>query len=429
MNAPNNQVPLPVDADAERSVLAAALTSPEAFHDLVEELDVEDFGVHAHQLVFSAMTSVDGAGKPVDSITVADELRRTKNLSKAGGVKFLDDLVANGASAATAHSDIVAEKSLRRSLTNAGRHITAEALASPDEATELLERAEQSIFDLNKSRTGSSMVGMTQAVGSALAELSKVRGSMLLGHSTGFDELDKLTGGLQGGQLLVLAGRPGSGKSAIALQLARHIAEAHNVLVPFFSYEMSTEELTIRALASALKYDLMKLRQGDLPNGFERDLAVAAEKLAAVPLYVDDNPPMTIAGIRSAVRRLARRGELGAVFIDYCQLMEASRKSKDPNRVQEIAEISRGAKRLASELDVPVVLLSQLSRGVEARPNKRPLLSDLRDSGSLEQDASLAIFMYRDSMYNPDSDNTLAECIVAKQRNGPTGTVNLGFTP
>jgi replicative DNA helicase len=273
------------------------------------------------------------------------------------------------------------------------------------------------------------MTTMPQAVANTMKELAKVRTKILLGHSTGLRDLDKITGGLQPGQLFIVAARPGVGKSAFALQIARHVAESTGLLVPFLSYEMSANELTMRMLAGALSYDLHRLRQGELMAGMERDLAVAGERLAGLQILIDDNPPVTIGGVRSLMRRLARRGEIGAIFIDYLQLMEGDGRSRDPNRVQEIAQISRGLKRLATELQVPVVALSQLNRGLENRPNKRPMLSDLRESGSLEQDASIVAFLYRDHLYNPAADPGLAECIIAKQRNGPSGTVMLGYTP
>jgi replicative DNA helicase len=420
---------LPVDAEAERSVLAAALTAPYAFHELVEHITVGDFGVVAHQLIFDAMVAADAASRPVDPITVADELRRAKQLTRAGGVAYLDELVAQAGTSNPAHTDIIADKSLLRSLVATGRTIAADALAAETPAKELLETAEAKIFDLGRHRTGDSMMPMTQLVASTLPGLLSARSSLLLGHSTGLGELDEITSGLQGGQLVVIAGRPGAGKSAFGMQIASYIAKTTGKIVGAYTYEMSSEELVQRLLSAEIQYNLSKLRRGELVPGMERSLAVAAEKLASLPLYIDDNPPMTIAGVRSSARRLSRRGELGAIIIDYCQLMEADRKSRDPNRTQEIAEISRGAKRLASELDVPVLLLSQLSRSVESRPNKRPQLSDLRDSGSLEQDASLALFLYRDAMYNTEADATIAECIVAKQRNGPTGTVYMQFNP
>jgi replicative DNA helicase len=421
---------LPIDDEAERAVLAAALTSPEAFYDIRELLTPDDFGIEVHRYVYAAMVDVDNAGRPVDQITVVDELRRAKNLKRVGGSDGVATVAAHAAEVDNlgAHTDIVAEKSLLRRLVIAGRQISGAALSPEHTGTEALELAEQAVFDLGAKRQGSSLTTMPQAIADTMRELAKVRTKLLLGHSTGLSDLDRLTGGLQPGQLVVVAARPAMGKSAFALQMARSISE-QGLLVPFLSYEMSVTEITMRLLATSLGYDLHKLRQGQLPpDDGERKLAVAGEKLATLPLLIDDNPPTTIGGVRSAMRRLARRGEIGAIFVDYLQLLEGDGRYRDGNRVQEIAVISRGLKRLASELAVPVVALSQLSRAVEQRVgNKRPVLSDLRESGSIEQDASIVAFLYRDSVYNPDAEADLAECIVAKQRNGPTGTVWMGF--
>ena len=236
-----------------------------------------------------------------------------------------------------------------------------------------------------------------------------------------------MTGGLQAGQLITVAARPAMGKSAFALSLARHIAESTGLLVPFLSYEMSRSELSMRMLSTALKYDLLRLRQGDMPTDMERDLAVAAEKMALLPVLIDDNPPETIGGVRSAMRRLARRGQVGAVVIDYLQLMSGDGRHSDENRTQEVSAISRGLKRLADELECPVIACSQLNRQLENRPNKRPQLSDLRESGSIEQDSSVVLMLYREVVYNAAADPTLAELIIAKQRNGPIGVIHLEF--
>jgi replicative DNA helicase len=431
MSTTNSRAPyVPIDAEAERAVLQAILTSPEAFYDANEHLIASDFGIEAHAYIYAAMCAVESAGRPIDVITVTDELRRQRSLAKAGGAGALSELEASAGAVVNldAHRDIVEEKSLLRRLVVAGRGISGGALQPDADAAAVLETAEQAVFELGARRSSSSLVSMTQAVAATMKELGKVRTKLLLGHSTGLADLDRMTGGLQPGQLFIVAARPGIGKSAFALQIARHVAESTGLLVPFLSYEMSTNELTMRMLASSLSYDLHRLRQGDLMPGMERDLAVAGERLAGCSMLIDDNPPVTISGVRSSMRRLARRGEIGAIFIDYLQLMEGERNSRDPNRVQEIAQISRGLKRLASELGVPVVALSQLNRGLENRPNKRPMLSDLRESGSLEQDASVVAFLYRDSVYNPTAESDLAECIIAKQRNGPSGTVWLGYT-
>jgi replicative DNA helicase len=421
---------LPIDEEAERAVLAAALTSPENFYELGETLGPNDFGIEAHRLVFTDMVQADAAGRPVDVITVADELRRMRALTKVGGSDGLTALTEAAAGVnLTAHRDIVSEKSTLRRLVATGRQIAGDAANAEAVARDVLETAEQLVFEIGARRDGSSLIPMTKAVAQTLQELAKVRTKLLLGHPSGLADLDRLTGGFQPGQLIIIAARPGVGKSAFALQLARHMAESTGMAVPFLSYEMGASELTMRMLATSLRYDLHRLRQGDLPAGMERDLAVSAEKIATLPMLIDESPPVTISGVRSAMRRQARRGEIAGIFIDYLQLMEGDGRSRDPNRVQEIATISRGLKRLATELGVPVIALSQLSRNLESRPNKRPMLSDLRESGSLEQDASLVLFLYRDYLYNPGADPDLAECIIAKQRNGPTGTVWLDYQP
>ena len=420
-----------IDVDAEEAVLAASLTSPESYYDTRETLIPDDFGIEANKYIYAAMVDLENAGRPIDAITVADELRRNRHLTKVGGAENVQRLAGLGKDVVNLNAwrDIVSEKALLRRLVNTGRNIAGEALDKGAVGEDVLEKAEQSVFELGARQIKNGLISMPQAVANTMQELAKVRTKILLGHSTGLKDLDRITGGLQPGQLFIVAARPGVGKSAFALQIARHVAESTGLLVPFLSYEMSSNELTMRMLASALSYDLHKLRQGELMEGMERDLAVAGEKLAGVQVLIDESPPVTIGGVRSSMRRLARRGEIGAIFIDYLQLMEGDGRNKDGNRVQEIAQISRGLKRLATELKVPVVALSQLNRGLENRPNKRPMLSDLRESGSLEQDASVVAFLYRDFTYNPASDPSIAECIIAKQRNGPAGTVWLDYNP
>jgi len=418
-----SSAPIPVDADAEAHVLAALLTSPEAYFEVSETIVAEDFGVPAHALIYQAIYDIDAAGKPIDAITVADQLRKRRQLSKAGGADYIASILeaAPTIDHVGAHAKIVSEKALTRRLVEAGRHIAGTALSADVEPSDALAEAESTIFALGATRSQSSLTPMPKAVAETLAELTKVRSRLLLGHPTGFADLDRLTGGFQSGQLITLAARPGMGKSAFALQLAAHIAGATGLMVPFLSYEMSMTELTMRMLAVSLGYDLHKLRQGALPSGMERDLAIAAEHLAELPVLIDDNPPSTIGGVRSAMRRLARRGQVGAVVVDYMQLMEGDSRFKDANRTQEVSDISRGLKRLASELGVPVIALSQLNRQLEQRPNKRPMLSDLRESGSIEQDSSIVMFLYREHLYNATTPPTQAECILAKQRNGPSG--------
>jgi replicative DNA helicase len=421
---------LPVEPAAEESVLSSLLTSPEVFLDISELLTPEDFGIRANQDIYRAVIACDSTGRPVDAITVTDELRRSKRLGTAGGKERIEALSCGAAPAGNvlAHAAIVADKARLRGLLLAGRAIVADATAPDADAAAALAGAEEKVFELGKPRSGSTLLEMAQAVPRVLEDLAKARTSVLVGHSTGLATLDRLTGGLQGGQLIILAARPAMGKSALALQLARHIAETTGLSVPLLSYEMSVSEIGMRMLSTALQYDLLKLRQGDIPTDMERDLATAAQRMAALPMLIDDNPPETIGGVRSAMRRLARRRQIGAVVVDYLQLMSAERQfGGSENRTQEVSEISRGLKRLATELDVPVIALSQLNRQLEQRPNKRPNLSDLRESGSLEQDANAVLFLYREHVYNAAADAREAELIIAKQRSGPLGTVPVLF--
>lgn len=414
---------VPVDELAESSLLAALLTSAGAFNDVSELLVADDFGHPPYALIYDAIFAVDQAEKPIDAVTVIDELRRRKHLQKAGGPSVILDLAARTdiLSNVGAYVDIVRGKSMLRRLLNAGRTIAGEAIAPEAAPDEVLERAEGLIYELGANQAVSSLTAMPQAIAKTLEELAKVRSKALLGHPSGFAELDQLTSGFQGGQLITLAARPGMGKSALAMQLAAHIAQTTGLQVPFLSFEMSTTELVMRLISAQLGYDLHKLRQGDIPPGLDRDLSLTTSAISQMSLFIDDTPPTTVSGVRSAMRRQARRGQIGAIVIDYLQLMEGDRRSKDQNRTQEVSEISRGLKRLASELDVPIIALSQLNRQLETRPNKRPMLADLRESGSIEQDSSLVLFLYRDFVYNPQADPRQAELILAKQRNGPSG--------
>lgn len=411
---------VPVDADAEASVLAVLLTAPATFDDVADVLHPEDFGVSAHEEVYRAICACDDSGRPFDQVTVADELRRSKMLDRAGGVAFLEQLVdwAPGAGNIVAHAEIVAEKSKLRRLASAGREISSAALVPDADAQSTLEMAETTVFELGATRAPSTLIPMSEAVAGALSALANRPTGALLGHSTGFSDLDRLTSGFQSGQLIVVAARPAMGKSAFALQLAAHIAATSGLAVPFLSYEMSVDELTVRLLSSYMQFDSARLRRGDLVSGMDEELAKAAERARELPLLIDDQPPETISGVRSAMRRLHRRQPLGAVVIDYMQLMRSDRNYRDPNRVQEVSDVSRGLKRLADDLKCPVIALSQLSRNLEGRPNKRPMLSDLRESGSIEQDASVVLFLYNDHTYHPDSPISDAELLLAKQRSG-----------
>ncbi|MFA5566597.1 MAG: replicative DNA helicase [Acidimicrobiia bacterium] len=420
---------IPADVDAERAVLAAVLTAPDALDEVLDVLTPEVFSVRAHQNIYLAVLECEAQDLPVNQIMVADQLRKARLLKKSGGPEFLESLVENAVYVedVAAHAQLVADKAKLRELIVVGQQVARAALAVDAEADTVLEQAETAVFAVGETRSGSSMVSIAEAAPAALLELTAMRNSKLVGVSTGFEDLDRITAGFQSGQLVLIAGRPGMGKSAIALQIAKAMAIHSGKTIPFLSYEMSTNELMSRLISAEVQYDLASLRSGVLPAGIDRDLQLAVERLSGLSLMIDDNPPASISGVRAAIRRLARRRELGGLVVDYIQLMEGERRWSGANRNEEVSTISRGFKRLASELDIPVVALSQLSRGLEQRNDKRPQLSDLRDSGALEQDASTVLFAYRPVVYDPSADERAAELIVAKQRSGPTGTVHLDW--
>lgn len=413
---------VPVDTDAEIAVVAALLTSPDVFFDVADKLTPDDFGTPSLAVIYEAVLACDAQGKPFDQVTVADELRRRKQLTAAGGTDGLKRLVGRAVAVDNVayHAAIVSEKSLLRRSISAGRSISQVAQAPEADAASVLEHAESTVFALGAEKHSSSMVGMPQAVAQMTEELAQAKSSSLLGVPTGFPELDKITSGLQAGQLVIVAARPGGGKSAFALGVARHIAETTGQMVPFLSYEMSTSEIVFRMLAAGIRHPLQDLRAGRIHPGRDRDVAAETARMAQLPVMIDDSPPMSVIGVRSEMRRLARRGPIAAIVVDYLQLMRG--ETKTDNRAQEVGEISRGLKRLASELKVPIVALSQLNRELEKRPgDKKPKLSDLRESGSLEQDASLVLFLHRPWLFDQGIPPHIAQVVVAKQRNGPAG--------
>jgi len=415
--------------EAETSILAGIIQDPELFFDITEILDAEDFSSKPHRAVFEAMLKLEAAGNVIDVVTIEDQLLKDETHSLINGSKGLKALLVkrNGGENILEHAKLVRGKSMLRKLQRAGRDIAGAASAPDAIVGDTLSLAEQKIFELGQEKTTSSIVNMSQAIPAVMAELSQIRSGTLIGHPTGFGRLDRMTGGFQAGQLVIIAGRPSMGKSALAVQFAKTIAEQTQLVVPVLSYEMSTSELTMRLLSTQLEYDLLKLRQGHFPQEKGKDLQEAARKLGQLNILIDDTPPETIGGVRSMLRRLARRYKIGAVVVDYLQLMSGERTFRSENRTQEVSEISRGLKRLASDLQVPVLALSQLNRALEQRPNKRPTLADLRESGSLEQDANTVMFLYREHVYDPTAEPRAAELIVAKQRSGPIGTVHMHF--
>ena len=418
-----------VDADAEAAIIATVLTTPQVFDDIADVLSPQMFATPMCAHLWEAIITCDANGRGFDLITVCDELRRTKQLGGVGGRVGIDALVAGATQVGnlTSWVTIVADHARMRTMLAASREVAAMVLDPSSDVTDVIAEAERLLLDAGSVGGDEGPIGLTQALTETLAAITAASNRDLLGQSSGFADLDRMTGGFQGGQLIVVAARPAMGKSAFALGLACHVAATCGGNVAFLSYEMSRQELTTRLLSTETGVNMLSVRSGKMPPGTDHKLALAAERLAVLPLLIDDRPPESITKLRSAMRRLARRVDLKFIVVDYLQLMVGDRRRSDDNRNNEVATISRGLKALARELNITIVALSQLSRGLESRVDKRPMLSDLRDSGAIEQDADVVLFLYRDSMYNASAEPTSAELIVSKQRQGPTGKVWLYF--
>jgi len=417
-----------IEHEVEVQVLAAVLRSSDLFDEVCDKLSPDDFGVPAHRDIFAAVLACDASGRTFDALTVADEMQRAGTLGRSGGLEFVKAVAAvtPEVSQLAAYVDIIIDRALRRRMVRAAQEIGQAAFNPQADAKEALDTAQQVMFEIGQDRA-EGVPAMPVVVANMLEEMAQARNAKLVGHPTGFTKLDELTGGLRGGQLIIIAARPAMGKSVLASQIARHICEVEDLVVPFYTYEMSQSEVSHRLLSAATQIPLTKLLRGKIPPGMDKAVAREAEKMAALRLELNDRPPQTISGLRSAARRLARRGPLGAIVVDYLQLMSGDGGRRDENRTQEVASISRGLKLLAKELDVPVIALSQLSRTLESRPNKRPVLSDLRESGALEQDANLVMFLYRDHVYDKSAPEEDAELIIAKNRQGPSETIPLDW--
>jgi replicative DNA helicase len=383
--------------------------------------------------VYEAVMSLYGQGEPVDPVTVADELRRADLLDALGGRQTLLKLQAGTpASANAAHyAKIVSELALLRRLIAVAGDIAEMGYDDSSEVAETLDHAEALVFEVAERRVTESMVGVAVALQDTLDQLEALYGTdgAITGVQTGYTDLDSLLLGLQPSNLIVVAARPGMGKSSFALGAAANVAMTSRRPVMFFSMEMGVLELTKRLLSGEARVDARRLQTGDIPEADWGRLSHAVGRLAETPLYIDDNPHCTVMEMRAKARRAkARHGDLGLIVVDYLQLMTPSTTRRMENRQVEVAEISRGLKILARELDCPVMALSQLNRQLEYRQDKRPMLADLRESGSLEQDSDVVVFLYRDEVYNPESDQRgVAEVIVSKHRNGPTGVTRLAF--
>ena len=431
----------PSAVESEQNILGGLMLNSPAFDEISDVLTGEDFYRADHRAIFEAISALHSRGEPADVLTVFNELKRNGRDEAAGGMQYLSELSGNSLGSANIrkYAKIVRDCSMLRQLIAAGDSIVTLAL-SPDgrEAKDVIDEAEKLVLHINESadrgNKGFVKIGTFAAsVADVISERYKNQsGSDVTGIATGYIDLDRKTAGLQQGDLIVIAGRPSMGKTALALNIAEHVAFARDDRWPVavFSMEMGGEQLALRMICSHARLDAQKIRKGRLDDNGEWDrFATAVSEMETAPLYIDDTPGLSITALRSRARRLmARTGPLGLIVVDYLQLMSSgSSRGRDENRATEIAEFSRGLKSLAKELHVPVIALSQLNRSVDSRDNKRPVMSDLRESGAIEQDADVIMFIYREAVYKKDADPTEAEIIIGKQRNGPTGTVKLTF--
>jgi len=423
----------PQNLDAEESVLGAMMLSPLAIGAVTESTNLSgsDFYRESHGHVFKAILALYAKGEPVDAITVVDELDRTSTLDGAGGGERVHELAAlvPAASNAAHYARIVSEMATLRGLIRAGNDIARLGFDRPGETVELVDRAESIVFDLSQQRVSTEFAHIDDLLKESFETITKLyeAGTDITGTASGFRDVDRLTSGFQPGNLVIIAARPSMGKSALALCMASNVAVRYETPVALFTLEMSKAEVTQRLMCSEGKVESQRLRTGKLAVDDWPRLTAACDKLSKAPIYVDDTGSITMMEIRSKARRLkTREPNLGLIIVDYLQLMTSGTTAE--NRVQEVSQISRNLKVLARDLDVPILAMSQLSRAVEQRHDKRPILSDLRESGSIEQDADLVMFVYRDEYYNEESDQQgLAEIILSKHRNGPTGVEKLSF--
>ena len=422
---------MPHDDVAEQSVLGGMLLSKDAIADVVESLRASDFYKPAHETIYEAILSLYGHGSPADAITVADELKKRGELTRVGGAAYIHTLIASVPTAANAqyYAEIVKEHAIMRRLIEAGTKIAQLGYANETEVDTLVDQAQAEIYAVTDGNAKEDYVSFSEALEETINEIdaNSNRPDGVYGVPTDFIEFDELTGGLHGGQMIVIAARPGVGKSTLALDIARSAAIHHQMTTVFFSLEMSRTELAMRILSAEGKISMGRLKKGDLDTEGWTNLATLQGRIDSAPLFIDDSPNMTLMEIRAKCRRLKQRNDLKLVVLDYLQLMSSGKKVE--SRQQEVSEFSRSLKLLAKELDVPVIALSQLNRGSEQRTDKRPMVSDLRESGSIEQDADMVILLHREDMYNPDSERVgEADMIIAKHRGGPTRTIPLAFS-
>lgn len=424
----------PQNTDAEASLLGSILIDPEALGRIADKINADDFYDNRHKIIYESTISLYNAHKPVDLLTLSNDLEGKKKLTEAGGSSYLTELTNTVPTSAhiEQYAEIVTQKSTRRKIISAAADITTLSFDEDGEASELLSKAEAAIFNVSQDNTKQELSSLESILSESfdrLDELHKNK-SKMRGVPTGYRDLDNVLAGLQPSDLVILAARPAMGKSTLAMNIAHHVATKEQSSVLVFALEMSKEQLVDRLLAAEAGIDAWNIRTGNLSDkDFER-LGQAMGTLSEASIFIDDTPMMTVLEMRTKARREQQKRPLGLIVVDYLQLMSGSSRSNSENRVQEISEISRGLKAIARELNVPVLALSQLSRSVENRHPQIPQLADLRESGSIEQDADVVAFMYREDYYNPETDREhITDIFIKKHRNGPTGKVELYFSP
>lgn len=433
LTTPNRLKIPPHSIDAEQAVLGGLMLEANAWDQVADKLSENDFYRHEHRLIFRVMVSLSSNDKPLDVITVSEALEQLNELEAAGGLSYLGTIAKNTPSAANinAYADIVRERSILRQLIEVGSDITENAFEPKGRvATELLDRAEQKVFAIaEQGGRGEGPLVISDILSKTVDKIETLfeASSPITGIPSGYPDLDKMTSGLQPSDLIIVAGRPSMGKTTLAMNMAEHAAMTSEHPVLIFSMEMPAESIAMRMLASLGRIEQQRVRSGQLKDEDWPRLTSAIAMMSSKKLYIDDTPALSPVEVRARARRIAREhGGLSLIVLDYLQLMRAPGAGE--NRAAEISEISRSLKALAKELHVPVIALSQLNRGLEQRVDRRPVMSDLRESGAIEQDADLIVFIYRDEVYNKETaEKGMAEVIIGKQRNGPIGTVRLTF--
>ncbi|WP_436772134.1 replicative DNA helicase [Yinghuangia sp. YIM S09857] len=422
----------PQDIAAEQSVLGGMMLSKDAIADVVENLKPIDFYRPAHEMVYNAVLDLYARGEPADAVTVAAELTKRGEIGRVGGAPYLHTLISSVPTAANAeyYARIVREQAVLRRLVEAGTRIVQMGYAADGDVDEIVNGAQAEVYAVTEQRTSEDYAPLADIMEGALDEIEAIgsRNGQMSGVPTGFTDLDSLTNGLHPGQMIVIAARPAMGKSTLALDFARACSIRHNLPSVIFSLEMGRNEIAMRLLSAEARVALHHMRSGNMTDEDWTRLARRMPDVSAAPLYIDDSPNLSMMEIRAKCRRLKQRNDLRLVVIDYLQLMTGGGSRRAESRQQEVSEMSRNLKLLAKELEVPVIALSQLNRGPEQRTDKKPMVSDLRESGSIEQDADMVILLHREDAYEKESPRAgEADLIVAKHRNGPTATITVAF--